>query len=526
MANGITKVYLLDAPLENDLQHTLYFESASAQHSYFQSRVKHSYTDFSYQRKDNFIRVPGHFDSLQDSNYVMYQNSRYSNKWYYAFITKMEYVDDGRTDVYIETDPLQTFMFDIKVKASFIEREHTDDDTRGNNLIPEGLETGDVMCYNKQLVNLNQMAYVLVLDPSSDGNSFNKAGNILNGYDIRVFYDNGGHTGLELLTAELGEWTADQKASIFDVYCVPWVAIEYDVEWSTKAGATWYEVSNRNNITQNDRKVCYSFRDRIFNFSDYTPKNNKLLTYPYLYLEGSNLKGQTVIYKFEQFNLLGADGPVFKLAGNLVGSGDTMIYPLNYGGDATNYNAGISHGGYVHTGWGVDGYNLFVAQNSNRMITDIGQSVVNGAIGGIYGGPAGMIAGATMSGLSAITSNLATMQDAKHNIDINQGAISSGTLPISMGINGFMFRKMGVTLEYAMMIDDYFTMYGYKTNRVKIPLKNHRKNFWYTKTIDCNIDGSVPAEDMQKIKNAYNNGITFWKNPANIQNYSVDNAIV
>ena len=31
---------------------------------------------------------------------------------------------------------------------------------------------------------------------------------------------------------------------------------------------------------------------------------------------------------------------------------------------------------------------------------------------------------------------------------------------------------------------------------------------------------------IQKIKNAYNNGITFWRNASEIQNYSLSNGIV
>ena len=75
-------------------------------------------------------------------------------------------------------------------------------------------------------------------------------------------------------------------------------------------------------------------------------------------------------------------------------------------------------------------------------------------------------------------------------------------------------------------IDDYFDLLGYSTCRVKVPNTNHRQNWWYTKTIDCNITGTVPNDYMNKIKQAYNNGITFWRNPSNFLNYSVSNGIV
>ena len=86
--------------------------------------------------------------------------------------------------------------------------------------------------------------------------------------------------------------------------------------------------------------------------------------------------------------------------------------------------------------------------------------------------------------------------------------------------------KMSIKSEYARIIDEFFTMFGYKTHRVKIPNKNHRKRFWYTKTVDCEIDGKIPQKDLEKIKNCYNNGITFWRNASEIGEFNLDNPIV
>ena len=69
-------------------------------------------------------------------------------------------------------------------------------------------------------------------------------------------------------------------------------------------------------------------------------------------------------------------------------------------------------------------------------------------------------------------------------------------------------------------------MFGYKVNIVKTPAKAHRSRYWYTKTIDVNIDGAIPSKDMQVIKDCYNRGITFWRNASEIQNYSLINTIV
>ena len=81
---NISKVYLLDVPLENDYKNTLYFTSASAQQTYFQNNTVFTFTDFSYQRKDHFIRVPKQYDEVYKCTYVKYQNSADYKKWFYA----------------------------------------------------------------------------------------------------------------------------------------------------------------------------------------------------------------------------------------------------------------------------------------------------------------------------------------------------------------------------------------------------------------------------------------------------------
>ena len=142
----ISKIYLLDVPLENNYKDTLYFSSTQDQQTYFQNNLVQTYgwENFSYQRKDNIIRVPKHYDEINGHvNYVMYQNSYYNNKWFYAFITNIEYINDGCTDITIETDVIQTWMFDYTVNQSFVEREHTSNDGIGVNTLPENLETGE-----------------------------------------------------------------------------------------------------------------------------------------------------------------------------------------------------------------------------------------------------------------------------------------------------------------------------------------------------------------------------------------------
>ena len=91
------------------------------------------------------------------------------------------------------------------------------------------------------------------------------------------------------------------------------------------------------------------------------------------------------------------------------------------------------------------------------------------------------------------------------------------------GRNGFSFYKMSIKKEYAKIIDDFFSMFGYKVNEVKIPNVTGRQNQNYVKTIDANILGDIPQEDMQKLKDIFNSGVTFWHNSNTFLDYSQSN---
>lgn len=118
-----TNLYLLKCPLELSNKHQLTFTNKNQQFEYFSNLDNLEINRISYQRKDSVIRYPAHIDSLLEYNYCMYQNDNYSNKWFYAFIVNMEYVNDSMTNIYIKTDVFQTWQFDLIYKQSFIERE-------------------------------------------------------------------------------------------------------------------------------------------------------------------------------------------------------------------------------------------------------------------------------------------------------------------------------------------------------------------------------------------------------------------
>lgn len=118
-----TDLRLLKVPFTIDNKNQLTFSNKNAQTTYFLGLSHLEINNISYQRKDSIIRYPAHIDSIIQYNYCMYQNENYTNKWFYAYITGMRYINDGMTEILIQTDVYQTWQFDITFKESFVERE-------------------------------------------------------------------------------------------------------------------------------------------------------------------------------------------------------------------------------------------------------------------------------------------------------------------------------------------------------------------------------------------------------------------
>lgn len=90
------------------------------------------------------------------------------------------------------------------------------------------------------------------------------------------------------------------------------------------------------------------------------------------------------------------------------------------------------------------------------------------------------------------------------------GSANAGDIFAISGLSGFYTYCRTIRAEYAKIIDDYFTMFGYKVNALKVPNIYGRKSFNYVKTIDAVIVGNVPVDAMSKLKNIFNKGVTFW----------------
>ena len=155
IAPNTTIRMLKDVPLDNTYRNTIYFAYVANQTSYFSGKTKYTFAAQSYQRvQKGTLRIGRKADDLYDCNYLMFQNTAYGNKWFYAFVTGVEYVNNETSEVSFEIDVMQTWHFDYDVKMSFVEREMSVTDNIGDNLVPENLEIGDYIHEDLGLTSL------------------------------------------------------------------------------------------------------------------------------------------------------------------------------------------------------------------------------------------------------------------------------------------------------------------------------------------------------------------------------------
>ena len=81
---------------------------------------------------------------------------------------------------------------------------------------------------------------------------------------------------------------------------------------------------------------------------------------------------------------------------------------------------------------------------------------------------------------------------------------------------------MTITAQMARCIDDYFTAFGYATNRLKVPNINSRSSWNFVKTNGATFSGTIMLDDMRKLQAIFDRGVTIW-HTNDVGNYSLEN---
>ena len=514
-----SRIILLKCPIELDENNQLNFSNATAQYNYFYSLSKVELDDATFQRKDGVIRFETNettftFDDVLQYNYVMYQNTSYGDKWFYAFITKATYINNGLTDIEIKTDVFQTWYFESTFKPSFIEREHISkaNDTIGANTIPENLETGEYISTKLQPTNetLGDTCFCVTTSKSWFTYSITQSEILPTGLHFQGFDSlSGVYDFIDMVDNQGG------GDSIVSVFVCPKAFFS---SWGTVQNITG-NVSTSVIFELPLQTITVNHVNYLGN--DYSPKNAKLLTYPYSFLQVSNHSGTIVNYHWEDFNLLSAysEGNYqFKIGCTLTPSCSGYVYPYNYKNILSNYDEGIQYGKFPIGGWSTDVYTNWLTQNGVNIGLSVGASALTTAAGVLSSTPT-----TTVSGILGIAQTIGSVYEHSLIPPQARGNVNVGDYNFTYNWLSIEFKRISIKNEYARIIDDFFSMYGYKTNRVKTPNLTNRSNWNYVKTINANIIGDIPQDDMQELKDIFNHGITIWHNPSTFLDYSQTN---
>lgn len=547
-----SKIYFLqNIKLDDGYINTLNWASLEDQERYFISNTYFSADALSYIRyADGVIRIKGSTRIYYKCNYMMFKNTSFENKWFYAFIKKIDYVNNSTVEITYDIDVFQTWFAVPRFNDVFVEREHVADDTVGKHTIDEGIPTGYMVSFGggKKFnieqpagTNINEMDIILetTFQIAGDGSlpaNIAYLGGVLRGTNMAVFKS----SARDQLAYVLG-WINNRGLGdgIVAIYMFPDFLL--NTEQITKPLA--YLNGSFKDVTY------YTIKDVIYNSSakvsfstklmGYTPKNKKLLCYPYCFAYASNGSGKNIVLKYEfdakENNTFEANYFAQPSANG------TLMAQLRLK-DQDVYMFELPIGGFPQVAYSYDKYSDYLALNQNKLEfqkTQMGVNSITGAVslgvagavtgfkaGGVYGAVAGAALGVgnsvwqSIQGFSQISAEKADI-DAQPN-----GLVGSAQTPDTLLLQdryALMFHQMCIRPEYAKIIDDFFSRYGYKVSALKTPSITTRKNWNYIQTVGATIPAEMPADVENKICSILDRGITFWHHPETMLDYSQDN---
>lgn len=536
-------IHLCNVPFDNTYTNQIYFDKPTDQIDYFSQKAGRHFTEYLTVRKTkddgslySAVKVEANIESLYGYNYMYYSNDTLNGRIYFAFITDLIYINEETTEIVFETDVYQTWLFDVEILPSFVVREHSKTDNVGDNIVPEKFTYQDYEydeIHNVFEESLTQWGYlVATTEPMAWDEETKKwvkstatipRGKVTGVYQGLHFY----FFTSPISIAEFQEQLTGGGDSIVSITLIP----EYSVrvgnlgfkdengQYTQDEGMVGYSDYPMESRGGFDRRECYYYKNE-----ESSPiRNNKLYTAPFFKLVVTNHNGEQAEYALEDFK---ENRVMFCLCGDISINPTVTLIPENYKGLELNTDFSISLKEFPQCSFLSDVYKLWLTKNQygQGIKTAMGALSITGGIIATATGMGtmagvGLIAGGVSSIANVINNNyVATVEPNKSNI----GAPKNNLLT-AMEENKFSFYIQRIKTSYAHVVDDFFTMYGYQTNKVKVPNCSSRPYFNYVQTIDVNLVGGIPTKDMTKLKAVYNKGVTLWKKNAIVGDYTVDN---
>lgn len=560
--------------LRSDMAHTIYFSSLSAQRSYFAGKVVRTFTDYTITR-NNVAYVGADIADSETWNYCMIEDKANGDslmrKFY--FIESVEYIDEETTALHLKLDVMQTYQhqpnggYAGNLPTCFVEREHSVYDGKyafngdAYNTVEEPLDTGEFVTRFHDQVTGNSwviMAAATVrLDLLSiDSTTFTRSyGQQINGMCSGVGYyfaPMSRSTQVAQIIHLLNNLGAVD--AIQDLYIFPEILVDkYNEDTSTDTSP----------FVRLSRSVNTDMVIQIpTTIGSYTPRNKKLLQYPYTFFYLTDCAGLSAVYRPEYYAQDRSPGRfVIDIQVNPLSDAGILMFPGGtYKGIDGNKEEGIMINNYPRMPWISDQYKLWLAQTANtrqynvdmvnfshqykeqqidmQIVGAMGDAIAGGLTAVLTAGIGGwgQISGAASSMTSAALEQWAN--DKTFNLSYQQMKAqikdhavtppqskggASGTLKRITGTIRGRIEVKTVDDMHARIIDEYFDHYGYATNSFKTPNIHSRPAWNFVKTAGFDAKLNIPQKYKVAISDCFNAGITFWKNGDQIGNYSQSN---
>lgn len=541
--NPTTRIRFSTVPFAPDYKNIVDFSSAAAQVAAFDDLGYKEVTSFNYIKKDTPFRIDGNFHDFEKYNYIRYQNRDYKNpqgnsKWYYAFITKVEYVAENVTLIYHKTDVWQSWQFNTTFYECYIERSHVSksDDIIGANTAPEPVSVENYIFSKKDLSDdefFKPAIAILVKSPPTVFDAEYSALNINNrvtigGYLYLLPLYSNDYNMLEVfisfyLYGEYPPTSLEEPTrsieNIVSINLIPNGAIgtsSYDT--SGAGGLNWPftpAAAYNSNAEYHTHNITIDRPTDTFG-NGYTPRNKKLFNAPFNYIKYFDYAGTTKDYKYELFN---NDSEFICIAAASV-DGEVIIKPNDYkSGDMIN---SVVLKTYPPVTFCADTWTQY---KQNMAVMGLLSTAISGATS-----IAGQVAatnplGAAQSALSTGMNLSGEAQTLTYN-KLNSGAIvGNSKSPVMNAYNYHLpaFYNVYPQYEDCQRIDDFFDVYGYAIEEWGKPNFKNRSSWNYIKLSNCNIKIEGGTDDAEKIRSIFNSGVTVWHGFSNFGDYSQSN---
>lgn len=479
------------------------------------------------------VQCTGNHDNWVSYNYIVFKNPDFSNRYWYAFIDKVEYAAQNTTYVYFTIDIWQTYHLDTAFFDSWIDRSHISvaDDDLGENLEPEPfsvkpITTRDIstifsaeewepqwVLHSASYYNSETSKYEYSGVGEEYGNTFGEYGKYINSKkDLSDIIENYGRKSLNDICNDMQfDWQAilqtiasggtspssvgaidlgakaaelqDHRDELIGLYAIP--------KWG-KGSGPWADnipVNKSQTLSVNDSLAC-----------GYVPRNKKMLSSVFKSYIIYARNGTMIAYKPEAFT------GTPSVTCSCIPMGVSKYYMfMDYYGERDKQFIDISYRSERRVG-----YDNNTGLNKILNVINAGEKVI-GSAAALATGVAAENPAAILSGAQGLIGSGVSMIDALGQHESHFG--SNGELLDITGARATL-RWADVSASYneCVHFDKFLTAYGYAQNTIGNLYSNMltRSRFNYVKSSDANLRVNGNENVNQKMKNIFSNGVTIW----------------